>query len=245
MTASGSDQLRTFAFGDLDTGVWGIAAAWSGGAVASFASEITAEEGDEESFLAADGLELRFVPLGAAAALGPARAGIRASAQVCTVDGAIRRDGAEQDVACLGIRGAASMPLAPAGSARTACGWFGPEYAVAVTALRPDGARGHDADTLAAAILDEGTALAIDEPRLSTTYDGAGVPARCGLEVWLEDLEVEGEEPRPQYPRRFAGEATGEHTRVSAPGVTLDAQLFAWHARGTDGAGVYVVATRA
>jgi hypothetical protein len=245
MSTTGPEQLRTFAFGDLDTGVWGVAAAWNGGAVSSFADTISAEEGDDESFLAADGLELRFAPVGAAGALVPTAAGLRGFAQLCVVEGAIRRDGAEQDVSCLGTRGSLSLPLPPVDSARAMAAWFGPEYAVAVAAVRPDGARGHAADVLAGAILDEGEALPVDEPRLSTTYDAAGVPSRAGLEIWLEDVEVEGEEPRPQYPRRLAGEATGERNTVAAPGFELDAQLFRWHARGMDGAGVFVLVTPA
>jgi hypothetical protein len=242
----GPDRLRTFAFGDLDTGVWGVAAESRGTALASFATSVTARDGDEESFLAADGLELRFAPLGPAAALAPATAGLRGFVQLCVVDGAIHRDGSEHDVSCLGMRGAVSLPLPPTGSARAVSAWFGPEYAVAVATLRPERSRGHDGDVVAGAILDEGAALAVDEPRLSTTYDGDGTPARAALEVWLEDLQVEEEEePRPQYPRRLAGEATGERAKLSAAGFTLDAQLFQWHARGVDGAGVYLLATRA
>jgi hypothetical protein len=245
MSSGGAEQLRTFAFGDLDTGVWGVAAAWNGDTVSSFASAITAEEGDEESFLAADGVELRFAPVGPAAALVPVTAGLRGSAQLCVVEGAIHRDGAEQDVSCLGTRSSLSLPLPSIASARAMSAWFGPEYAVSVAAVRPGGARGHAADVLAGAIFDDGAALGVDEPRLSTTYDQAGVPSRAGLEIWLEDLEVEGEEPRPQYPRRLAGEATGERATLSAAGFELDAQLFRWHARGMDGAGVFVLVTPA
>jgi hypothetical protein len=71
------------------------------------------------------------------------------------------------------------------------------------------------------------------------------VPWRAGLEIWLEDMVSEDGERQPQYPRRLAGETTGERKRVELPGLALEAQLFHWHARGLDGAGVYVHARRA
>jgi hypothetical protein len=147
----------------------------------------------------------------------------------------------ERELSCLGVRGVLSLPVPANASARGVTAWFGPEYAVAVASLRPRKSRGHDADLLAGAILDEGAPLAVDEPRLSTTYDGNGLPSRAGLEIWLEDIEVEGEKPRPQYPRRLAGEATGESAHAQISGIALDAQLFRWHARGLEGAGVYVL----
>jgi hypothetical protein len=245
VSTSGPGQIRTFAFGDLATRIWGAAAAWPGGAVASFAPSVTTDDGDGRSVLSADGVELRFVPLAAPAALAPTAAGLLGSAQLCTIEGAIRHEGAEHEVSCLGVRGTLSLPLPASASARAASAWFGPQYAVAVAALRPQKSRGHSADVVAGAVLDDGAALAVDEPRLSTTYDGSGVPMRVGLEVWLEDIVVDGEEPRPQYPRRLAGEATGERAHAEAAGFALDAQLFRWHARGLEGAGVYVLVERA
>jgi hypothetical protein len=246
VTVAGAPWLRTFAFGDLDTAIWGVAASAGSVTVASFATEITAERaGDaagDEWFLAAGGLELRFVPLGEPAELGPAAAGIDGFVQLCGVDGVIHRDGAEQEVSCLGTRGGlASPPPQSAGSARTVSGWFGPDHGFALAALRRPRASGHDKDAVACAIVDEGAALSIDEPRFSTAYDSDGHPARSSVEVWLKDLHVDGEEDRPQYPRRFAGEATGERTRIEVGGVKLDVELFRWHARGLDGAGAYVL----
>jgi hypothetical protein len=249
VTLAAAHWLRTFAFGDLETAIWGVAASAGSTTVASFATEITADSAgdaaDDEWFLAAGGLELRFAPLAEPAALGPAAAGIDGFAQLCSVDGVIHRDGAEREVSCLGTRGGLASPSPPSppssGSVRTVSGWFGPDYGFAVAALRPPRASGHDKDAVACAIVDGGAALAIDEPRLSTAYDADGHAARASLEVWLEDLHVEDGEDRPQYPRRFAGEATGERTRIEVAGAELDAALFRWHARGVEGAGVYVL----
>jgi hypothetical protein len=236
-------QIRTFAFGDLDTGIWGVAAAWAAGAVSTFATTLVVDTGgvDDEWLLAADGLELRFVPLAGTAPLAPASAGIDGFAQLCVVEGAINRGGAEQEVSTLGARGSVSLGPAAIESARVATAWFAPECGFAVGSLRAPRAAGHDRDAIAGAILEDGAPLAIDEPRLSTTYDAGGHPSRAGLEVWLPDLEVEGEEPRPQYPRRIAGEATGERAHLKALGFKLQAELFRWHARGLEGAGVYVL----
>ena len=69
---------------------------------------------------------------------------------------------------------------------------------------RCGGARpsGHDRDLTVAAILEAAGEPAVEEPRLSTTYDAAGAPARMGLELWLP--EQEGEQPYPA-PRRGRG----------------------------------------
>src|SRR5262249_59777751 len=128
--------------------------AWPGGAVASFATTLAADDVDDRSVLSADGTELRFVPLAAAASLAPAAAGLEGSAQLCTIDGALRRDGVEREVSCLGVRGLLSLPVPANASARGVTAWFGPEYAVAVASLRPRKSRGHDADVVAGAILD-------------------------------------------------------------------------------------------
>jgi hypothetical protein len=248
MTGGSPPHVRTFGFGDLDTGIWGVAAAWGAGAgaVSSFATTVAAHTGDvaDEWFLAADGLELRFAPLSDPAPLRPASAGIEGYAQLCAVEGAIHRGSSEQEVSCLGARGSVSLPTAAVESARAASAWFGPEYAFALASLRAPRAAGHDRDAVACAILEDGVPLTVDEPRLSTTYDAAGASSRASLEVWLADVEVEGEEPRPQYPRRLAGEATGERAHLKAPGLEVQAELFRWRGRGLEGAGVYVLVER-
>jgi hypothetical protein len=235
-------SLRTLAFGDLDTGVWGVAAAWGSEAVASFAAELTIEAGADDWFVAHGGLELRFSPLAEPGELRPSAAGVDGFAQLCRVEGAVHRDGAEHDVSCLGMRAAIAGSPPAFGSVRVGSGWLAPDQGFALAALRPPRAAGHDKDALACAIFEDGAALAIDEPRLSTTYDDDGWPARASLEVWLEDLQVEGEEDRPQYPRRFAGTVDRDRTRVPAAGFELRAELFRWRARGGEGPGVYVLA---
>ena len=73
------------------------------------------------------------------------------------------------------------------------------------------------------------------DPRLSTTYDGDGHPTRATLELWITQGERE-------FPRRAAGEASGPAVAVAGDDATLLVQPLRCHARGSDGAGVYLLA---
>ena len=57
--------------GDLDTGLWGVAAAWDSGSVASFADavDIEAAGADDDWTLTSAGIELRFTAAGDASAV--------------------------------------------------------------------------------------------------------------------------------------------------------------------------------
>jgi len=113
--------------------------------------------------------------------------------------------------------------------------------------LRPRKSRGHEADLVAAAVLEPESAPRVTDPRLSTTYDAAGLPARVGLELWFEtddtDEEPE-EETERQFPRRAAGEAVGPGIDWEVAGFKLHAALLRWHSRGSDGTGVYLLGQR-
>jgi hypothetical protein len=98
------------------------------------------------------------------------------------------------------------------------------------------GGRGHDRDTVVAAIAGEREGISVFEPRLSTTYAGDGTPIRAGLELWLGETE-DGE----QFPRRVAGERSGPFARHGPPPQRVEAYGLRCHARGEDGIGVYVL----
>ena len=252
MSTNSPAALRAFAFGDLDTGIWGVAAAWNSNQVASFADPVhVAADDDEESILSGEGVELRFVPTAGPARFEPVTAGVDGSMQLCRVEGALHRDGSDDELACFGARATISLPVAGAGSARALAAWFGPDDGFALVALRPPRAKGHDTDSLSCALVEDGGALAVEEPRLSTTYTEAGIPARASLELWLEG-SGEGQDEasdenrrdeRPHYPRRAAGERAGDGTDLHMVGLAARAELFRWHARGREGAGVYVLVT--
>lgn len=70
---------------------------------------------------------------------------------------------------------------------------------VLVAAARPAAAEGHDADAIAALVVDpDGRPQAIDEVLLSTQYDRDGAVRRVGLELYPPDAD---------FPLRAAGDS--------------------------------------
>jgi hypothetical protein len=250
-------RFRALAFGDLETGIWGAALLSGAGTAASFAETIELDAGDagEEWLLTAAGVELRFTPSSERAPFGPA-VGFDGFAQLGEVQGALRREGSEEEISCAGICSEVLVPAVQFESIRCAAGWFGPDLGFAAVAVRPRGVDGHDGDVIACAFLEEGAALELDEPRLSTTYTDAGLPLRSGLELWPVEDEHAGddgageqtsgdekpEEPAPHYPRRVAGESERDASRLQVPGAGIRTELFRWRTRGREGAGVYALA---
>lgn len=258
MTTGDPSALRTFAFGDLDTSLWGCAVAWDAGTVASFGDplEIDAGAATDEWTIGGAGVELRFNATGEPCRFGPAAAGVDGFAQLCRVEGSLYRDGSEHEVACFGIRSSIALPTTAPGSVRATQAWFGPDDGFALVALRPSRAKGHDADAVACALFEDGDPLDVDEPRLSTAYTAAGAPARASLELWLagsddderdrDDGDEDGDDDQAQrdrarFPRRAAGEQAGDGSHLRAATVNARADLFRWHWRGREGAGVYVL----
>ena len=102
----------------------------------------------------------------------------------------------------------------------------------------PPPARGSGGEAGAAWLVDEpGGALAVADPRLSTTYDGAGRQRRAGLELWVTGDDDE-------FPRRVGGEvACG--TSLELGRLRLDCAFFRWRMEGRAGVGRYDVLRRA
>jgi hypothetical protein len=242
MSAAAAAALRTFAFGNLDAGIWG--SAWgavepivafgalhpgqvSAGAPASISGSSPAEEWS----LSGDGIELTLSPESdpiASSELG-------GFDQLCRVTGHFILDGARREVDSLGHRGSrAEVDLREFESIRDVSAWFEPAEGLALTALRPRGATGHDRDVVIASVFDSTGAIEIADPRLSTTYTADGLPARVGLELWLQEDE-QGE----QYPRRAGGEALGVRAAAAQGELFVAAHAFRWHSRDQEGAGVY------
>jgi hypothetical protein len=178
--------------------------------------------GDDWSLTSGSGLELSISPEGPVAELADG------FEQLCRVRGA--------DVDCLGRRSLRNgeLELSALDSGRDISAWFGAGEGVVLTALRPRGAKGHDADEVTATVFEEGTALPVADPRLSTTYTPDGDPRRISLELWLDDEEA-------QYPRRFAGTAAARAYRASTDGVELRAEPLHCLRRDQQGAGVYLL----
>lgn len=255
MTGATRTSLQIVTFGDLEAGVWGAAVNGSvrfialGTPAASHsaleAATIDRLGEDEDWQLAADGVELLIVPRGQAVPAtrpgGGASAGVKASVsgfdQLCNVSGTFVRDGAEHRVDCIGRRAnrGDGLDLRRFESIRDVSAWFAPDDGLGLLALRPRGKAGHEDDLLTAAVFETGGSTPVGDPRLSTTYKADGRPARVSLELWLGEDEQ-------SYPRRAAGEAVGPRARSASSDLDVQAELFRWHSRGIEGAGVYLLA---
>jgi len=98
---------------------------------------------------------------------------------------------------------------------------FGNGSIAALTALRPAGADGHDADQVAAVLVDRGeTVKSAHEALLSTEVDADGRVRRIGLEIWTS------EDPPP---RRLAADRAHSSDAgddgVERETVLMDARL--------------------
>jgi len=248
MSSGSALALRTVAFGDLDGRLWG-AAVQSGHAGLVFGTGDAATGAPEPEWtvedrawrLAGDGFELHVEPRGEAPAGDRGGDGsepeVTGLQEFCRVHGRVSLGGAEQIVDCGGTRSVIDGLDAEAiGSARVVSGWFGPDEAITVIALRSRRASDHQADLIAATLFDPDGWVPVDDPRLSTTYTQAGDPARTSLELWGSDGENE-------FPRRAAGEAAGPSAVVTAGELELRVAPLRCHSRGLEGAGVYVLAS--
>jgi len=196
-----------------------------------------------------DGFELAFHAVSDPLELGEdtdfARAaGLRGYEQLCTVSGTVRAGGRTRRVEALGQRGHQwGVPdWDRTESARSVSAWLGPGQGVAISAVRPTGADGHDREAISAFVIesaDEGVASVAEEiaaPRLSTLYDARGRQLRASAE-----LPSGGE---GSYPRRLAGSLVCGTTLELGP-LVLDAAFFAWRMEGREGVGRYDVLRRA
>jgi hypothetical protein len=188
------------------------------------------------------GFSLRFEAL--TAPLGVALAGTDGYEQPCRVTGTVRVGEGRQEVECLGQRGHAwgvsgweDMELA-----RTLSAWWDDDRHVALATVRPAGARGHEAEEVAAWLVspgeedDDAELQLLDEARLSTSYDGAGHQRRAGLELWPE--------PESSFPVRASGQVVCG-TSLELGRLRLDAAFFRWSMGGREGVGRYDVLRRA
>ncbi len=253
--------MHVLAFGDLEAELWGVC--WLPGdeSVAQLAMRsgatgsqlgVTLRAGDrsEAWTTEGEGVSLQFVP---AADAGPGRdpeGRLTTEGQLCQVSGRATLDGHEIEVDCLGWRTAAAGEPGAGGldSFRFLAGWLEADFGFSLLALRPGRARGHDADAVAAVVLEDPAPPPVIDPRLSTTYTDAGLPRQAGLELWLEETEEEAGEDEdpgsPQYPRRAAGRVAGEVAEWTQGEFELHAALLHWHSHGREGPGVYVLGQR-
>ena len=249
MTAPATDQLRTLAFGDVDGTVWGAGLASATAALiigdrsgawvhVPLPPDGWRAEGPAWR-LVADGVELEVAPATAERPSLPHQDGgepIRGVQELCRVQGTVSLSGTEHRIDCPGTRSAIDgVEPAELDSVRGVTGWFAPDEAFTLLALRAPRSRGQESDLMAATLFDPDGWVPVIDPRLSTTYDGAGVPTRVNLELWVSQGDNE-------FPRRAAGEAAARGATVQAAGMEMRAIPLRCHSRGREGGGVYVLA---
>jgi hypothetical protein len=235
-------RLGLVAFGDLEGGLWGVAVNLDdeavlvlGGGAGGSVTELSGGDwdGDGGWRLRAPGVDLVVEPHGDAIPSDTEELVNRQ--ELCRIRGTLSIDDTPEPVDCVAVRaqlqGVASAAFS---SARVVAGWVTDDEAFALTSLRARTGRGHDGDCVAATLFTPEGRTPVSDPRLSTTYDRAGVPARMSLELWLGEGEQE-------YPRRAAGEATGAGGEAQLGDVGVRVIALRCHSRGGDGAGAYVL----
>lgn len=253
LAAAGTEtawELRVVALGELDSRLWG--AAWvpadgsSGGVLgvgeqaSTGAARLDGHDAEQPWRLKAEEGELALEGLRDPAWVDPEdpQAGFD---QLCRVTGTVTVGQQSHEVSCLGWRSArGERPDRSISSLRQLAAWFEEDEGFAVLARRQREGKGQDEDQVAAALFDASDGRAVAEPRLSTTYDESGHPARAGVELWIE---VDHDSER-LYPRRAVGQATRSPVAWTVDGLALEAQPFHWYAGDRQGAGIYLLGRR-
>jgi hypothetical protein len=187
------------------------------------------------------GFALEFAALGAAAELGAdddagRLGGMAGYEQPCRVRGSVRSGGRERPLDGLGQRGHAwgDADWERIELARTVTVWTDASCA-ALTAIRPAGAGDHAAEATWSVLWEPEGVVAVEDGRLSTTYDADGHTRRAGLELWAAGAE---------WPRRGAGEVLCGSS-LDLGSLQLDCSFFGWSLEGHAGVGRYDIVRRA
>jgi hypothetical protein len=188
------------------------------------------------------GFDLRFEACSAPAVLDAdtpvGRAGgMQGYDQLCQVTGTATHGGRTHQVRCLGQRGQlwGTPDWGRIELARTLSAWLGDDRALTLTAVRPAKSKGHFDEAVSGFMFESGEPLEIDDPRLSTTYDGERHQRRAGLELWMDE--------EAGHARRMAGEVLCG-TSLELGEQRLDSAFFAWRMEGRSGVGRYDVLRR-
>jgi hypothetical protein len=111
------------------------------------------------------------------------------------------------------------------------------ELSFALLSHRPATASGHGEEQLYAVVFrgDPPVSSVVAQPRLSTTYDGGGLPGHAGIELW-EDEESE-------FALRIGGESLTNGELVHADGARSRIVFMAWHHEAHHALGSYTLTT--
>ncbi|MFL5846724.1 MAG: hypothetical protein ACJ762_18735 [Solirubrobacteraceae bacterium] len=116
--------------------------------------------------------------------------------------------------------------------ARTMGAWFDDEHALTLASIRPAKAKSHADERVSAFLLEGDEALAVEVPRLSTTYDAEERQRAVGLELYVGADD--------EFARRAAGEVVAG-TSLDLGRLRLDCAFFRWRMQGREGVGRYDV----
>ena len=113
------------------------------------------------------------------------------------------------------------------------------ELSFALLSRRPSDAAGHGEEQLEAVVWrgEPAAPASIERPRLSTTYDAAGIARHAGVELW-EDEEA-------GYAMRIGGEAVSNGELVHPDGERSRVVFMAWHHESHRALGSYTLSTAA
>jgi hypothetical protein len=156
--------------------------------------------------------------------------------QLCRFSGDATVAGTRVTIDCVGQRGHSwgapdwdQMALA-----RTLGVWIGEDLGVSLLAIRPAGGDRHDHESVAAYLYEGGEPVRVQDPRLSTAYDGDQRQRRAGLELWVDE---------DSHARRAAGEVLCG-TSLDLGRLRLDCAFLRWHMEGREGVGRYDILRR-
>jgi hypothetical protein len=165
-----------------------------------------------------------------------AEGGMDGYEQLCRFTGTATIAGERVAIDCLGQRGHSwgapdwdRMELA-----RTLGVWIGEDLGISVLAIRPAGSDRHDQESVAAYLYEAGEPVRVEDPRLSTGYDGSERQRRAGLELWVDE---------DSHARRAAGEVICG-TSLDLGRLRLDCAFLRWHMDGREGVGRYDILRR-
>ena len=252
--AEGAVDAVTVAFGDAKQGLYGLARVglpgptglgilFEGSDVVAVETEgVTVETLEPLARWRArfgDYFDVELSALSAPAALTvehPAgrAGGMNGYEQLCRVRGTVE----DRPVDCLGQRGHSwgRPDWDRIALARTMSAWLDDQTAVSLTAVRSNKAKHHGDEDVAAYVVSGGVPELMEEPLVSTTYDGDGRQRHVGLELWPAGDDA--------YPHRAAGEVLCG-TTLDLGRLRLDCAFFAWKMEGRSGVGRYDVLRRA
>lgn len=157
--------------------------------------------------------------------------------QLVRIHGQSTVNGKQGKIAALGQRGHSwgAPDWEKISVARTISAWFSDDSGVTIASVRGADKDGHGDEAVSGFLMQEGQAIAIDDPRFSTTFDGEGRQRNAGLELFIEAED--------DHPHRGAGEVICG-TTLDLGRLRMDSAFLRWRMEGREGVGRYDVLTR-